>query len=170
LGFDVGRIIEFSEGHLEVHEMPGTYHQRIVFRLTGAFYNYLANHPIGEFATAPLPVRLWPGKYREPDLLFVSQPHEHRIGEKYWGPPDWVAEVISPTSAERDRLHKKAEYALAGIPEYWIVDPEAKTVEIYHLEGEVYALRHTFTGADSLSDSPTFPGLEIPLAEIFAEA
>lgn len=75
----------------------------------------------------PLSVRLWPGKIREPDVLFVSHEHADRVGEQFYGPPDLVIEVLSAGTWRTDRLEKLVEYAQADIMEYWIVDPEAKT-------------------------------------------
>ena len=97
----------------------------------------------------------------------MSVSHADRIGEKYWGVPDLVAEVISESDEDLDRVIKLDEYAHAGIPEYWIVDPYARTVEIYLLNGEAYQLAATLAEGQTLT-SAQLPGLEVSVAELFA--
>ncbi|MFQ6058694.1 MAG: Uma2 family endonuclease [Anaerolineae bacterium] len=84
-------------------------------------------HNLGEVHVAPLPVRLWPGKIREPDVLFVAREHSDRIGEQVFGVPNLAMEVTSPATWRGDRVEKLVEYAQAGVQEYWIVDPDART-------------------------------------------
>ncbi len=85
-------------------------------------------------------MRLWPDKIREPDVLFVSHEHADHIGEQFYGPPDLVMEVLSAGTWRTDRLEKVVEYAQAGVQEYWIVDPEAKTIKVFMLREGVYVL------------------------------
>ena len=74
---------------------------------------------------------------REPDLLFVAQEHLERLEETHLdGPADLVVEVVSPESAERDRGTKFYEYEKAGIPEYWLIDPQREQAEFYHLDAQ----------------------------------
>jgi Uma2 family endonuclease len=77
------------------------------------------------------------------------------------GVPDLAVEILSPGSVYKDREVKRKEYAQAGVAEYWIIDPEARTVDIYEVG------RH-FAGTDVLT-SELFPGFSIPLAELFAD-
>lgn len=165
-----GRIVELSNGHVEVSPMPTYYHQLILMRLLFGLYAFVNQHKLGQVCIAPLPARLWPGKIREPDLMFMSTAHADRIG-KYWGVPDLVVEVISPGTEQTDRETKRDEYAQAGVPEYWIIDPETKMLDLLRLEREAEA--YTATTQLSLNDtltSPTFPGFTLSLAELFAEA
>jgi Uma2 family endonuclease len=117
--------------------MPTDFHQLNSSRLVTALFAFVSEHKLGQVRSAPLPVRLWPGRIREPDLMFMSTAHEYRIG-KYWGVPDLVVEIISEGDAKRDRVEKYEDYARAGIPEYWIVDPETKTLDVLRLSGESY--------------------------------
>lgn len=72
---------------------------------------------------------------REPELIFVASDHTARLTEVYLdGPADLVVEVISPESGARDRGEKFYEYEAAGIPEYWLLDPEAERAEFYQLD------------------------------------
>jgi len=128
---DTNRFIELSEGELVMPPHPTDTHQRIVLRLVRVFDDFVIQHDRGTIRFAPLPVRLWPGKIREPDLLFVSTEHADRIGEQAYGPPDLVVEVLSSSTWRSDRLEKSAEYAQAGVREYWIVDPDKQTIEVF---------------------------------------
>jgi len=168
LTLDTNRLVELSEGELEVLEMPGNFHQLIIGRLFFVLSLYMKEHKKGFIRFSPLRVRLWPGTIREPDLVFMSAAHADRVGEKYWGIPDLVAEIISESNEEHDRVTKMSEYARAGIPEYWLIDPYARTVEIYLLKGEEYHLAATLTEADALTSSQ-LPGFAVSVRDLFAE-
>jgi Uma2 family endonuclease len=84
---------------------------------------------------------LWPGKLREPDLVFMAADHENRISEQYWGVPDLVLEVVSPGTRRLDEVTKVKEYAEAGVREYWIVDAESETIALHVLAGRQFELR-----------------------------
>jgi len=101
---DTNRFIELSEGELIVPPHPTHTHQLIVGKLYRAMYDFVVKHNLGIIQIGPLPVRLWPGKIREPDILFVAREHSDRIGEQAYGPPDLVVEVLSPATRRTDRL------------------------------------------------------------------
>lgn len=167
LALDTNHLVEFSHGELEVLDMPSDFHQLLVVRLISLLYPFVIRNRLGSVRISPLRVRLWPGKFREPDLIFVSTAHADRIGEKFWGIPDLVAEIISESDEELDRITKITEYAQAGIPEYWIVDPYARTVEIYLLHEDQYTLHATLTESDTLTSSQ-LPDFALSLTDLFA--
>jgi len=160
--------IELSDGRLEVLAMPTPFHQRIVkylFKLLEAFV--LAN-AAGEVFVAPLPVRLWPGKLREPDVLYLRP---GRIRDAF-SPPDGAdlaMEVVSEGEESRDRdlRIKRAEYARAGFAEYWIVDPRDRTITVLVLDAETYR-EHGIFGLGSNATSVLFPGFQVDVREAFA--
>ena len=162
---DRGRMVELSNGDVEVLPLPTDFHQLILLRLTSSLYAFVFLHRLGQIRFAPLPVRLWEGKVREPDFMFMSAAHADRIGT-YWGVPDLVGEILSEGTEQKDRETKRAEYARAGIPEYWIIDPWARTVERLRLSGHEYVLAELVTGALT---STEFPGWSMALSELFAE-
>lgn len=84
-------------------------------------------------------MRLWRGKIREPDIF--AKGHADRIGEQVCGVPDLIVEVPSPSTARADRLGKFYESARAGVAGYWVVDPDARTVEVYGQGRGAYLLR-----------------------------
>jgi Uma2 family endonuclease len=165
---DRGRLVELSEGNIEVLPLPTHYHQLIVKRLFRAIDSVVERLQMGEVQFAPLPVRLWEGKIREPDLVYMSAAHADRIG-KYWGVPDLAIEVVSEGGEITDKQIKRAEYARAGVLEYWIADLAAKTIELLTLNEQTgsYNPGTIFTTADMLV-SPILPGFSLSLADLFA--
>lgn len=165
---DTNHIVELSDGELIMPPHPTDTHQRVVLRLVLALNAFVETHNLGVIRFAPLPVRLWPGKIREPDILFLSRVHADRRGELVWGPPDLAVEVLSPGTEETDRREKPAEYAHAGVSEYWIVDPRGQTVEVLVLEGKVYAPLGRF-GVGEIVRSRVLEELRLAINDIFAE-
>jgi Uma2 family endonuclease len=145
---DTNRFIEFSEGELITLPHPTHTHQQIVGKLYRAIHDFVTEHDLGTVQFGPLPVRLWPGKIREPAILFVAREHSDRIGEQAYGPPDLVVEVLSPSTRRTDRLEKTVEYARAGVREYWIADPDGQTVELFVLREGAYELLGKWGGGE----------------------
>jgi Uma2 family endonuclease len=164
-----GRLVELSDGNIEVIELPTWFHQIILLRLAMAIKPFVSLHRLGWICFAPVPVQLWPGKIREPDLVFISSAHADRIG-RYLGVPDLAVEILSPSTASKDREVKRIEYAQAGVAEYWIIDPEAKSVEVLTRseQSSVYDRLVVFKQNETLV-SELLPGLSLSLADLFAD-
>jgi Uma2 family endonuclease len=123
------QLVELADGWLEVVPMPTERHQRILLALYRVLHAYL--DPLGGIVlVAPLRLRLADRRFREPDLLLLRDASDRRRGERFWTGADLVVEVLSPDDPDRDLVVKRAEYAAAGIGEYWIVDPEQDTVTV----------------------------------------
>lgn len=138
------QIIELSEGEIWIMPPPSYMHQRVVDNFHSLLKAFVQANDLGRTIFAPLAVRLWDGKIREPDVMFYSKAHLERLGGTISGVPDLVAEVISPRTRRIDREEKFGEYARAGVAEYWLIDPETHTAEVYTLDNGVYAL-HSHT-------------------------
>jgi len=125
---------------------------------------------LGEVYHAPLDVVLGEGDEREvvqPNILFISKEREKIIAEEeIRGTPDLVIEITAPAMEERDRYYKKTFYACHGVREYWIVDPEAKTVEVFALGENGFGLVKAYKAGKVLR-SPLLKGLEVGLDEVF---
>lgn len=137
------QLAEFSDGHIEVLPTPTTAHQRIVRHLVGLLMA-LASGGKGEVLFAPLRVRLRPGKFREPDVVFMLLGHAQRIHNECWDGADVVIEVVSEDDPDRDLIEKRREYADAKIPEYWIVDPRSATITVLTLASGEYVVHGEF--------------------------
>lgn len=160
---ETNRIVELSDGEIIMPPMPpGDAHQKASIWLASSLLMFVDGHNLGTVRSAPLSVRLWEGKIREPDVLFVRTDHLDRIGEKYIGPPDWVAEILSPRTRKTDVVDKLKEYAQAGIPEYWMIDTKKKTVRVYVLreDEKSYTLAATYTSGQ-VARSETIEGFGI---------
>jgi len=153
-------LIELAGGRLEVLPVPTLTHQTVVGNLFKRLDGWLIPSQAGRVVLAPHPIRLWPGRFREPDLAVFLAAHQDRLGERFSGIPDLVVEVLSPGTQHVDRGEKLAEYAQAGVSEYWIIDPEARAIEVYTLEGERYRLVALAAGDDPVP-SPILPGFEV---------
>lgn len=114
-------------------------HQDLSGFLGSVLRTFVETHHLGIVRCAPFQMKLEHG--REPDLLFIATAHLDRLQKTYLdGPADLVIEIISPESISRDRGAKFYEYARGGVPEYWLIDPEAQWAEFYQLHGRRYHL------------------------------
>lgn len=164
---DTNRLVELSEGEILLMAPPSFTHQIVLDNLHSALKSYVRKHRLGRTAFAPVAVRLWPGKIREPDILFYANAHLDRIGEMVSGPPDLVMEILLPGTRQTDRREKYAEYAQAGIAEYWMVDPEEETIEVFVLAEGAYRLL-VKAGAGEKARSALLAGFEVLAEEAFA--
>ncbi|MBI5830534.1 MAG: Uma2 family endonuclease [Chloroflexi bacterium] len=165
------RIIEYSHGHLEVHDVPTQSHQLILSFIYQVLLSFITPQKLGVALFAPLRVRLWSEKYREPDIVFMLAEHASRRGNDYWQGADLAVEIVSEGDDNRDRdlQKKREEYAQAGIAEYWIVDLRDKLITVLRLQGEQYALRGEFKAGETAT-SALLPGLSVNVADVFAAA
>ncbi len=137
------RLVEFTDGYLEVLPMPSREHQRIVAFLYATLHAYLRRIG-GEVLFAPLRLRIREGKFREPDLMLLRDSEDARSGARFWTGADLVVEVVSPDDPERDFVQKRGDYAEASIPEYWIVEPGTESITVLTLFGGTYVQRGVF--------------------------
>lgn len=164
-------LTEFDQGRIEVLGMPTEVHQLLVAALYRALLGFVEPRDLGVVLFAPFPVKLWEGKIREPDVLFMRREHAERRRGSHWLGADLVMEVISQDDRRRDSVTKRGEYALAGIPEYWLVDPEAQSIMVLVLDADkrTYVEHGGFQHGDTAT-SPTLPGFALPLASLFMPA
>ncbi len=164
---DDGNRYEFIGGRLYVTAAPVTRHQRISKRLQAALMRVLEDPGYGEVFATPFLVE-FPGigDRVQPDLLFISHARRAIIGEKQvTGAPDLIVEILSPSTAHRDRGIKLDLYARCGVRQYWIVDPVEDVVDVWRFGDE--------TGHERFSSElPVRLGVEqegrIDLAEVFS--
>ncbi|MDE0142418.1 MAG: Uma2 family endonuclease [Caldilineaceae bacterium] len=169
LALDTNHLIELSHGQLEVLPMPTQSHQLLVIALFELLLNFVREGQLGTVLLAPMRVQLSPGKFREPDILFMRAEHDDRRSDRFWEGADLVMEIVSPDDPERDKVTKRREYAQAGIPEYWIVDPTNTSITVLTLRGKEYALRGEFVTGETAS-SVLLEGFRVDVSDVFSEA
>ena len=146
------RLLEFTDGYIEVLPMPTDHHQAILeflFLALRAFIQQLG----GKVRFAPLRLQIRVDKFREPDILLLRDANDPRRQNRYWRGADLVVEIVSPDHPERDTKEKRADYAEAGIPEYWIVEPEHEMITVLRLEGEAYGEHGVFRRGGTASSA-----------------
>jgi len=162
-------LIELSEGRLEVLPMPTEFHQDIVLFLYEALLLFTRPTNLGKVLVAPLPVRLWEGKIREPDVVFLLAANSGKRGDQYWTGADLVMEVVSPDDPARDLVQKRADYAQARIPEYWIVDPRDRTITVLTLGAATFQYVDACHVAEGeRAKSVLLEGFSVSVSEAFA--
>ncbi|MCA1597283.1 MAG: Uma2 family endonuclease [Chloroflexi bacterium] len=161
---------ELVNGWLEPLVAPTMRHSSAQTRLLGQLSQHLGDDFKG-FIGVELDIPTVPFHGRRPDITYVSPEH---ITPEDWDrgyplhPPDLVVEVVSPADAGRDYVVKRREYATAAIAHYWIIDPAKRTAELLLLRDGSYHLERHLEHEDTLT-TELFPGLSIPMADIFRE-
>ncbi len=158
---------ELLEGEFVMVPAPSWFHQIISKRLFRPIDDFVRMHELGEVLYAPLDVELSQHVVVQPDLNFLSKDRLDLIQEgRLRGAPDLVIEILSESTAGRDRTTKRTLYARHGVREYWLVDPDAETVEVLTL-GEAGFTGTRLYQRDETLTSPLLEGLAIELANVF---
>jgi Uma2 family endonuclease len=161
-----GRRYEIVDGELLVTPSPRRAHQKVVTQLTRFLGNFVETTGCGEVYVAPFDVVFSLFDVVEADILYVSKERASVITEKnVQGAPDLVVEVLSESTAEIDRTTKLKLYARYGVQEYWLIDPEECTAEIYRREARGFERTATLKASDSLT-TPLLPGFSVPLRKL----
>lgn len=169
LALETNHLVEYSHGHIDVLPMPTQAHQWIVLLFYRLLRSYLQATRRGVAIVAPFPIQLWPGKYREPDVAVMLAEHDDRRHERFWEGADWVLEVVSSQNRAHDWETKRREYAQAGIPEYWIVDPEERKIVVFTLEDRHYTISGEYTSGQE-ARSVLLEGFAVAVDEVWAAA
>ena len=162
---------ELLDGELiKLTPAPNEFHQRISIELSSLLHRFVRERQLGWVYEAPFDVVLGESgeeEVAEPDILFVSKERRRIIREDaVHGAPDLVVEILSPSTADKDRTYKRRLYAKYGIKEFWIIDPSEETVEVFTLGRRGYDRAKLYKKEEALT-SPLLPGLQISLREIF---
>ncbi len=164
---------EIHEGVPSMLTAPSWQHQDILGSLIQQFKNYLSDKPCKVFA-APFDLRLPEPGQNDEESINVVQPDLTVIcdltrlkGSGYFGTPELVIEISSPSSGKIDKIFKYKIYEKAGIPEYWIVEPTDKTVTVFTLgNNKRYERRGAYSEDDSIPLS-IFPDFSVNLKHVF---
>ena len=150
LSNQTNHLIEFADGVIEVLPMPTRYHQAISLFLLLELLRIVRPQG-GAVYYAPLRVQVRPGKFREPDLLVLLDAADPRNQNAFWLGADLVVEIVSEDNPERDTVQKVADYAEAGIAEYWIVNPLDETITVLKLQGDAYVTHGAWRRSETAS-------------------
>ncbi len=161
---DDGRRYQLVEGELVVTPAPNAWHQRLQLKLAAKLDAFVEQAASGVVLVSPLDVVLDERTVVQPDIVFISRKRAAILTRpNVQGAPDVCVEILSPATERLDRVRKFNLYARCGIPHYWIVDPEARTIEEFVLEGAVYRSRGV-TSCDDAFRPAAFPGFEFSMA------
>lgn len=165
---DNGPRFQLIDGQFHMAPAPNTYHQIISRNLQYILMDFLHEHPLGELFGAPFDVYLSDVDVFQPDLCVFSKEQLNYLNERGATSAPWLAvEILSPSSLRLDRGPKREVYARCGTRELWLIDPEKKEVAIYDLIADAERPARLLTGPATI-ETPLFPGLEVPLARVFA--
>jgi Uma2 family endonuclease len=163
-----GPRYQLIEGELFMAPAPNRYHQDISRNLEYILLKYLDEHPVGKLYDAPFDVYLDEHNVFQPDIVFVSDARLSILTEAgAEGAPDFVVEILSPKTAQLDRIQKRQIYTRAGVQELWIIDPKLRCIEVYFLSKDAITPAAVYH-EDDLFESACFPGLRFNAAKIFA--
>ena len=167
---DDGQRHEILDGEHYLTPAPFLRHQRISMRLTVRLLPFIEQNDLGELFVAPSDVLLSAHDILQPDLFYVSKRRAKIVTEKnVQGAPDLVIEILSPGTRRIDEGIKLDRYERLGVEEYWMLYPDLNTARIYRRDGNRFVLiAELSAAAGDVLTTPLLPGLEIPLAEIFA--
>ena len=158
---------ELIDGELILAPAPRRDHQRVQVNLGSPIHHFVRQNGLGVLYFAPRDVVLSDTYIVQPDLMFISNERMHIDTEaEVWGGPDLVIEILSPSTAARDRTLKRALYARHGVNEYWLVDAAARTIAVLLLGDQGFEPVATYGEGDTLV-SPTLPGFSILVDEVF---
>ncbi len=154
---------ELLNGELVMAPAPLIGHQYVLSKLHIEMGAFVDEHNLGDMYSAPTDVVLSDTDVVQPDLLFVSKEREDILTpENIQGAPDLVVEILSPSTAARDRTLKLDLYARHGVHEYWLVDPDARTIMVL-LRGERRFEVAGIYGEGQTLHSPTLEGFSMVL-------
>lgn len=166
---DDGKRYEIIEGVLYVANAPSFQHQYTVHQLDRQIGNFVSEQQLGYVIPAPFEVHLSAfSRPVQPDITVIKA---GRINAQslqiFEGAPDLIVEVLSPESIRRDRVIKFTAYEAAGVTEYWIANPNTRTVEVFILSHGEYAVLGEFKAAETIQ-SQVLAGIEIATNSLFA--
>ena len=164
---DDGRRYEILDGELEVSPAPAPKHQAVSRNLLWIVHGHVQERGLGSVYYAPIDVILTDTSIVQPDLVFIDAARASIVSRRgIEGPPDLAIEILSSWSVRRDRIAKAALYARYGIRHYWVMDPDARTLEIYEADGAQYRSVERHEGHATVRTA-VFPDLEIDLGRVW---
>ena len=162
-------IYELINGEIVRRSSPNSPHQRLSLKLIRALDRHIFGNQLGELFHPPFDVVLDDENVTQPDLLFISKKRAFIISKNgpVMGAPDLIIEILSPGTARYDRGDKKDLYERFQVKEYWIADPNNKSIEVYNLKKGRYKLV-SYAAEKGAIESVVLPGLDLKLEDVFS--
>lgn len=157
---DQRHLYELVDGMVMMTPRPSVIHQSITGALFAQLYPYFSGKTCRVLSEVEIKLKK---DIFIPDISILCDP-EKFTEQRYEGPPTVVIEVLSPATRSYDLFTKLNKYQMAGVPEYWIVDPKSQTITVHHFE---ISEADIFIRGEALT-TPLFEGLHISLDDIFA--
>jgi Uma2 family endonuclease len=162
--------VEYLNGDIVMTPARSPHHQIIVTNLLLLMGQFAMQNGLGHVLPAPVDVVLSKEtQIAQPDLLFIAKERAAKLVTRasIAGAPDLVLEIISPSTARADRKIKPPLYARHGVAEFWLVDPEDQSVEVFILDGETYRVAGIYLAGDTIKVG-IFTDAQIAVDSIFA--
>jgi Uma2 family endonuclease len=161
------RRMELVHGVVREPPAPLYGHQSLLTRLAARLDSHVRSLDLGEVCVSPVDVVLDAGAALvvQPDIIFVAKSRLHIVRDRVWGPPDLVVEVLSPSTARRDRTTRLGWYRLHGVAECWLVDTKSRSIQVIQLA--VSPERHSRFAGDAPMVSGVLAAWTTPAAALF---
>ncbi|MBI3824818.1 MAG: Uma2 family endonuclease [Candidatus Rokubacteria bacterium] len=156
-----GRRYELHDGELSVTPAPSPQHQIVSRNLGFVLHEHVTARGLGQVLMAPLDVILGETTIVQPDLVYLDSARAGAISRRgIEGPPTLAVEILSPSTTLTDRVTKSQLYARHGVPHFWLVDPEGRSIEAFVLRADGYSLVARASGRQPVA-LPPFPDLAV---------
>jgi len=161
-----GQKVEFINGEIVMHSPVRLRHNIVSQNVLVRLIAFVRKHDLGYVGYEKLLIALTRNDY-EPDIVYFGSEKAgtFTLDQMKFPAPDFIVEVLSPSTEANDRGVKFLDYAAHGVGEYWIIDPDQEIVEQYALEGEAYDLR--IKSDTGILQSVAVPGFEISVRAVF---
>jgi Uma2 family endonuclease len=168
LDVDDNFLYELLNGKIVKKSVPSPFHQQASGNFYFALRTFVQPQKLGIVLYAPIDVFVDDANVLQPNVLFVREERRSIVtSDGVMGSPDLVVEVISPSSVRYDRVEKMKLYRRVGVQEYWLIDPNNRTVEVYHLTPEGYDIAE-FAVEEGDVKSSVCAGFSINARDVFA--
>ena len=162
-----GPAYQLIDGDLIMTPAPTLYHQAIVGQMFEALSEFVKRKHLGVVFLSPIDVYLSETETYQPDVVFISSERRTILGEKkVEGAPDLIVEILSPSTGYYDLTHKKSIYESSGVKEYWLIDPQERSIEVLENVGREFRVAGVAKDKGTVA-SAILDGFSVKLQELF---